>query len=188
MTDRIAEIEARAKAATEGPWEASDWSRDGGDFRVTIETNRPEVLEPGQSGIWPNGIMKLCIASTESGENPLRDADFIAHARSDIPYLISQVRALQERDAEIARMKEHEADYVARLDAMQFVINQAGFDQQKLRERAEAAEAALREINAEVKKLIDTYPNFDDMAARYSYAVGMHDIAALSQPKEPNHG
>lgn len=90
MTDEeLNAIEARAKAATEGPWRAlpcEDWKGhcDG-------------ILRP-------DGLM---VVKTDSGCYPpeMPDALFIAHARSDVPALVEEVRRLR-RTLEIVR-KNH---------------------------------------------------------------------------------
>lgn len=65
---------------TPGPWFASDWSDDFGTNNVTIEARSMDVVGPGQTSIWPGGIRKHRIASTEDGENPIEDAKLIAAA------------------------------------------------------------------------------------------------------------
>ncbi|WP_430754636.1 hypothetical protein [Micrococcus luteus] len=66
---RLNEIEARANAATEGPWEASmDRVEHAGDseYAVAYDVAREE------------------------------DAEFIAHARTDVPALVAALRAVLE--------------------------------------------------------------------------------------------
>lgn len=91
-TDRIAEIRARAEAATEGPWfhngialyEMHDDPDDGvlRRFSVpTIWTHQDEITGPA------NGA-------------------FIAHARSDVPWLLAENDRLQAAiDAVLAYLK-----------------------------------------------------------------------------------
>ncbi len=102
MTDqRIAEIAARCEAATPGPWE---W-KTCGDTNMYVEA---ECLKgvisleddyPGYPEYGEHLIMELLQA----------DADFIAHAREDIPALLAEVRRLQAQLAE--RNKECETQY-----------------------------------------------------------------------------
>ena len=70
--NRLDKIEARANAATEGPWEA-DWRFTGWDI----------------SGNDDDGLTEL-IASDAYGE----DAEFIAHARADVPDMAAALRAV----------------------------------------------------------------------------------------------
>ena len=65
-------IEARASAASEGPWGICF---DGGMLQRVTRTQAPDV------------------ASVPS----FKDAIFITHARTDIPALIAEVRRLQDR-------------------------------------------------------------------------------------------
>ena len=68
-TDRLNEIEARANAATEGPWFVSD---------DAVWVDRGEGNADGITG----PLAPWCFG----------EADFIAHARADVPWLIEQVR------------------------------------------------------------------------------------------------
>jgi hypothetical protein len=83
MEQRIAEIRARVEKATPGPWEPVP---DGCAACTETEWD-VDPLEIGCHGMFAHFI----------------DADFIAHAREDIPYLLS---LLAERDAEIARLRQ----------------------------------------------------------------------------------
>jgi len=74
-------IEARANAATPGPWK-----RTGVDVMCYLPVHT--VMYGRRDGEWQSRV-----------ENQV----FIAHARADIPALIAAVR---ERDAEIARLKQ----------------------------------------------------------------------------------
>ena len=73
---RLDEIEARANAATEGPWEAD------GSAHVLTADNTPTFVarcaDPGGS---------------DAG---VPDAEFIAHARTDVPALVAALRAVLE--------------------------------------------------------------------------------------------
>lgn len=65
---------------TPGPWFVADWMEDDGPNLTTIEARRPEILGPGESSIWPNGIVKIMVAETVEGANPLEDARLISAA------------------------------------------------------------------------------------------------------------
>lgn len=75
--EQLAEIEARAKAATEGPW----------------HRHLPE-----NSGVcnWSAGIEWEVITG-----GTVQDHEFIAHARQDIPDLIAAYREQEKRIAEL---------------------------------------------------------------------------------------
>lgn len=87
--NRLNEIEARANAATEGPWDLIG----GGEY------------------VTPVGIM---VAPDDGGVNGA-DAEFIAHARTDVPALVAALRAVLElhprvvvlhADPEFGRMED----------------------------------------------------------------------------------
>ena len=77
--DRLAQIEARADAATDGPWE----------YRYLSPYKGGNVYEP--SGYPLPGC-------TNCGDNEATyeeyDAEFIAHARTDVPALVAALRAV----------------------------------------------------------------------------------------------
>jgi hypothetical protein len=89
MTDRIAEIEVRVKAATEGPWEYGKRP----DGSVWLSTGNPERGQHYQ-GDW---------------EGFDADAAFIAHARTDVPYLLAEVKRLREALAFYEREWTHDS-------------------------------------------------------------------------------
>ncbi len=94
----IAEIEARAEKATEGPWEnyGNDLVRApaGRVFKtksLQVQTTKTPVADFRDylnKGVFPN---------------TKNNVDFIAHAREDIPALIA---ALRERDKRIAELEK----------------------------------------------------------------------------------
>ena len=78
-------IEARAEAATPGPWTArlSDmWEINAGSDLVSVVEScwLPDDCEAGQHGGIPD----------------VDDARFIAHARTDVPALVAELRAARE--------------------------------------------------------------------------------------------
>ena len=80
--DRLDEIEARANAATRGPW--ATVIEDGVTLSLVL-TDEDDGLFYGDSG-YDAPIV------TESG----RDAEFVAHARTDVPALVAALRAMLE--------------------------------------------------------------------------------------------
>lgn len=78
MSDRLDEIEARANAATPGAWERHPIAYRGGCVVSRV---------PGQP---PQDV-----AITEGHAGSIADADFIAHARFDVPYLLARLRAAE---------------------------------------------------------------------------------------------
>lgn len=89
--DRLAEIRARAERATEGPWvQLPPWE--------TVPATTPSIISP-------NGD----IADRIEAE---ADAEFIAHAREDVPYLLDEVERLR---ADLSRLDESHARQAATL-------------------------------------------------------------------------
>jgi hypothetical protein len=76
--ERLAEIEARANAATDGPWCTDSW-----------EIYQGSEYEPGLS-FW---IGETC-RGTADLEQDRADAAFVAAARSDVPALVAEIRRL----------------------------------------------------------------------------------------------
>ena len=89
--NRLNEIEARANAATEGPWEA-DWRFTGWDI---------------SGNDYDDDGLPALIASDADGE----DADFIAHARTDVPDMAAALRAVLELHDCIEPSLEQERDH-----------------------------------------------------------------------------
>lgn len=86
LPDDLAAIEARAEAATPGPWD--------------VELSEVVYVAPDV-----NPIPTWAIPAIQdlAGEMSDADAHFIAHARADVPRLLSRVRA---QAAEIAALRE----------------------------------------------------------------------------------
>ncbi|MFE0039379.1 hypothetical protein [Streptomyces sp. NPDC059015] len=85
MADRLAEIAARAEAASTGPWMS-----DGAEIYSA-----------------PNGYIdtEQWVAETLNLDNEKAskaNAAFIAHARADVPWLLAEIRRLQNEVAELA--------------------------------------------------------------------------------------
>lgn len=88
-------IEQRANAATEGPWEASAHDHAAGDVPILDRTGHYLVICP-DCGV--------------RGGYERADAEFIAHARSDVPALLAEVRRLRamgQRVSKVARELRH---------------------------------------------------------------------------------
>lgn len=104
---RLREIEERLAKATDGPWEncrgfvrstARGSTLQSEDKSVTITT----------STLW--------VAECRDGEafyNPDGNADFIAASRQDVPYLLSRLRASEQRVERMRRALEVVRDIAA---------------------------------------------------------------------------
>lgn len=104
----LTEIEARANAATEGPWY---WRNS--DINVYLLGARSRAVmafgRMGTQGAQPefrdddgllHGVQKRNVYD-------FADADFIAHARTDVQVLLAEVRRLRaERDGDEAAVRE----------------------------------------------------------------------------------
>ena len=85
----FAAIEARANAATPGPWTAETTGVAGGDHWY--------VCDEGEA------IASISCNDGTNEDQREPDAEFIAHSRTDIPRLLAAVR---ERDNTIAKVQE----------------------------------------------------------------------------------
>jgi hypothetical protein len=87
-------IKARAEAATSPPWGAGNKAIDGLlPWELVISKTYPMV-------------------ELDSSEQGGRDAEFIAHARQDVPDLLSEVGRLREANANLIRNAEILADEI----------------------------------------------------------------------------
>lgn len=84
---QLADIRARADAATPGPWCTDAW-----------EIYQGTEYQPGLS-MW---IGETCRGTT-SPEQDRADATFVAHAREDVPALLAEIQRLTDRVAELER-------------------------------------------------------------------------------------
>ena len=148
--ERLREIEEREQKATKGPWVVKEY--DGGHKGVNVKT------DPHDLASWPQTIFAPHVQydGFGSGGAVITDADFIAHARKDIPDLLAEVKRLQgERDEALQanqtttwiavgykqRAETAEADSAILLDRVR-----------GLTEEIQRLEAALREAQAEIHK------------------------------------
>ncbi|QIK82416.1 hypothetical protein [Sanguibacter sp. HDW7] len=80
---KLADIEQRADAATEGPWEA-----DGSE--VSQHWSLPEPwLTVASNEV---SCMSYCYGGSARGIEQDEDAEFIAHARTDVPAMSAAIR------------------------------------------------------------------------------------------------
>lgn len=87
-SERLAEIQARAEEATEGPWKVN-----GADEDWAVISSGPDSVFHAYSA---HGICEGC----ECGDGAahvaigIEDAEFIAHARTDVPALVIALRSV----------------------------------------------------------------------------------------------
>jgi hypothetical protein len=92
---KLAEIEARVNAATEGPWEIIG----GNEYLTGVDIH---------------------IGPSDEGGVRLRDAEFIAHTRADVPELLAIIR---EQAAQIAAVREVTDEIAAGRDLINLAIS-----------------------------------------------------------------
>ncbi len=103
MTLDIAAINARADAATSGPWAKNP-------FTAHVDAFEQGYPIPVCALLWPTDL--------RTEDQSIADGEFIAHARTDIPDLLAaleasetaRVKAERERDALIEQLKMPDAD------------------------------------------------------------------------------
>lgn len=115
LTDLLTEIEERASKATEGPWSTGYWSgqchEKHSHGRGVCQYQNKLVTD---SEISHHNIVKvsepvtLVKTSDEYGAMSKEDAEFIAHARTDIPKLLAALRLLDEQRNRFIREMEIE--------------------------------------------------------------------------------
>ena len=91
----IEDIEAREKAATPGRWlnHEGEFVSQAGSFMAICRVNRPTAddYRAGKTVLAPRGAEQA-------------NKEFIAHARSDIPYLLAQLRDRDEKLEAVGRL------------------------------------------------------------------------------------
>lgn len=98
---KLAEIKSRAEAATPGPWR--HWP-EAGDIEITTDGFKEPIVSKVRPRLgWGENIYV---------DNQEPDAEFIAHAREDIPALVAALEAaeaeLTRQDTIIANVKPRE--------------------------------------------------------------------------------
>ena len=98
MTDPLTDayldaIEQRANAATDGPWDYD------GCGEISQHFSLPE---PWATVVSTDvACMAYCYGGSAAGAERDEDAEFIAHARDDVPRLLAEVRRLQAADERV---------------------------------------------------------------------------------------
>jgi hypothetical protein len=91
--ERLEEIEAGAKAATEGPW------LEGGPYPGASVCIEVDGGSSGPDDPEPTTWEPICVLDDRRDGEPhpqvLADRAFIAHAREDVPALIAEIRRLK---------------------------------------------------------------------------------------------
>lgn len=135
--EQLQAIEDRAEKATAGPWEWSEALEDGwGHYGPDLISSRTRP----KTGIGSRTPAPMVIQSWGHDADGLiispTDAEFIAHAREDIPALVAEVRRLQ------AEVTHWQANHDAQVGHKQYV--QGLFE--RTRSELQRTREALQEI------------------------------------------
>lgn len=151
ITERLAEIEARVEGATEGPWRF--------DPEGESHCGEPQCC----SEYWDNRIWGADRVLAESHMLSEADAEFIAHARTDIPWLVEQVRELQAECLRVDEANTRLGERVRELEAENESLRTALRRKENHRARAREQVRQRDEVIERVRKLADewerTYPS-----------------------------
>jgi len=116
----IREIRERVRKATAGPWAWESIAEKSNEFAVGTAFNADGQPLSGRlpEGDWVEDAVierRGLIGMNESGHANFADADFIAHARTDIPFLLAQLEttasALSEQDEALTALKAERDEY-----------------------------------------------------------------------------
>ena len=117
----LAAIQARADAATKGPWHAGRGATpDGSELVHTYEQKAAFLalsLNEGESSLWLVDNCAVIPAVTGDGPNAESNAMFTAHARTDVPALIALVRDQARQAREQSRKLDAVTSIAAKLGA-----------------------------------------------------------------------
>lgn len=106
------EIQARADVATQGPWHTRHCP-------PCTELGRLEV------NIWDTTGNFLITSWCDEDDDPGPDAEFIAHAREDVPRLVAALKAVEAVEAPTGDDYTFDLGYAAALDKVRNTIREA---------------------------------------------------------------
>jgi hypothetical protein len=133
LAKRLKVIEVRAAQATELPWDAVRWEDDHGNIAYDVESPN----EPVTSKI-------ACAVETR------HDAEFIAHAREDVPFLLELIA---QHAGERAQLQEQ--------------LSMAVFNQNRNAANAVAACEQLRQESTALRDALRTYGKHTQECAKW---------------------
>lgn len=143
-------IQARANAATEGPWEVEDGLIYSGEFRQE----------------------SALVARVRFGNAGLSDADFIAHARGDIPALVAAYRESTRRAERAELLNQVTQESFRKFGSVMAERDEARAELRRLRteneEQRERIEAALAEVDRSSE-----YDAYDALRIRSAVRVAL---------------
>jgi hypothetical protein len=111
---RLSQIRERCEKATQGPWawestgeKSNEWA-----LGVVLDANNQPISGHNEAaGESDDTVVDEAIV--DNGVGPFADADFIAHAREDVPYLLDLVSELIRREQALREHNEALMDALA---------------------------------------------------------------------------
>ncbi len=108
-TDRLKEIRERAEKATKGPWRCDvDIFNDDGEVEASVHDEEISMLFTEGTGVM--GGEDCWTKARES--QAFRNAEFIAHAREDVPFLLAELEKARAALGAVAKYDSREG-YIA---------------------------------------------------------------------------
>lgn len=108
----LEDIKARAEAISGGPWMPARAATPDGQYLTKSTTEKAEFLylslNDDESDLWLVDDGEVIPAVTGDGPNAKANADFIAHARTDIPKLLAAIEAALELSDYRQRIQPYE--------------------------------------------------------------------------------
>lgn len=155
---RLAEIAARERKATKGEWVYERLSicarvMQGG------ETESHDVVDADVAGTDDKFCRRVCGLACTRGKYEREEANglFIAHAKSDIPWLLAAVTRLREENA---RLKVYEDAEPGTTE----IVREAHAESEQLREENARLKAELRAVDEALARR----PALSDLETRYA--------------------
>lgn len=92
LTDRLDQIKARAGAATKGPWEVCAFDSGHSEFEMSVSV----ITASAGDRICDMDGLGRTLNEIDARDDGVADAEFIAHARTDVPALEAALRAVHQ--------------------------------------------------------------------------------------------
>lgn len=110
---RVAAIRSRLENANPGPWKTVSQSEFGADWTIAFSIGYHE--ETGDSIL----VVTDGVHASRLVSDAQDDAEFIAHARSDVPWLLEQLEALHREEPPSDRYDEVVSDLIDTVQAVE---------------------------------------------------------------------
>ncbi len=176
----LADIKARCEAATEGPWA---WDGGEGDVRVGIACDEHDAPISGYIVDGENAAYaeEVCWIENDSSAN----AEFIAHAREDIPTLLAEVERLHDLGGDLCRA-------TSKIEHYQEMLDQAQKDCFNAATERDEARAEIRRLKAKREWVgvlasdygcgrdVEVYSEFGERTFGYHAGDGWHTQMKLT--------